>query len=193
VALVAGEPARGCSVLRESVPAVGALPVAVPGQAVPGEPVAGEPTLAAVSPGALADQAAEGSPASRNGANAPADNPEDADTLPARALRPGFARRDGEAVAGGAAAGGEAAASAPGEGSRGIPGMSQPGSVIARLPPPGQLAYLNRSHVRLYRPPVTFLEPLISDRLGSGDKNGITRARGGSGLSKSAASASPGG
>jgi hypothetical protein len=100
---------------------------------------------------------------SRNGANAPADNPEDADTLPARGLRPDLSRRGGEAPVGEAAVCEVAAgASEPGAGSRGTPGMSQPGSDIARLPPPGQLANLNRSHVRLYRHSLTFLEPLFA-------------------------------
>ena len=44
--------------------------------------VTGLPSLTV--PGRLTDQAAEGAPPLRNGANAPADNPEHADTLPAR-------------------------------------------------------------------------------------------------------------
>ena len=97
----------------------------------------GEPAL----PGELTGDAGAGALASGNGANAPADNPEDAETLPALGLRPDLPRRAGEAPAGDvAAAGGEAAAGeavaveadapAPGEGSRGTPGMSQPGSVM---------------------------------------------------------------
>ena len=143
-----------------------ALPAVVPAKALPGDPVVADLRLAAAVPGKLAEwAAAAGEPRSANRANAPADKPEQADTLPARGLRPDFARRGGEAAAGETAAGesaaDEAGASAPGESSRDTPGMSQPGSPIARLPPPGQLPYLNRSHVRLYRPPVTFLEPLL--------------------------------
>ena len=134
-------------------------------EAMPGEPVAGELRLAAAVPSEPAGHAAERALASRNGANAPADSPEEADTLPARGLRPDLLRRGDAAApvdaAAGEAAADEAAESAPGEGSRGTPGMSQPGSVIARLPPPGQLAYFNRSHIRLYCPPVTFLDPLF--------------------------------
>jgi len=152
-AAMPGAPARSRSLLPESVPAAAALaaalmlssamPLAIPADAVPGE---------------LSAHAAEEAPASRNGANAPADNPEDADALPARALRPGLPRRAAELPAGEAAAVGtavEAGVPAPAEGSRATPGMSQPGSAIARLPPPGQVAYLNRSYIRLYRPPLT--------------------------------------
>jgi hypothetical protein len=55
-------------------------------------------------------------PSGRNGANAPADSPEHESAA-------GEAASDAETSA-------EAGASAPGEGSRGTPGMSQPGSVI---------------------------------------------------------------
>src|SRR6202007_92222 len=82
-----------------------------------------------VPPAQLDDPPAGGPPLSANGANAPADNPEDAETLPARGLRPDLVRRGDEATAGEAAAV-RAVASAPGEGTRGTPGMSQPGSAM---------------------------------------------------------------
>jgi hypothetical protein len=91
--------------------------------------------LSSAVPGELADHAAAGALVLDNGANAPADNPEDADTLPARGRRPDLARRCGEsAAAAEAPAADEAGASAPGEGSRGTPGTSQPGSdIVASL------------------------------------------------------------
>ena len=123
-------------------------------EAAPGEPVHDKPalganavlvmvavTLSTDSPGESADHAAEPAPGSPNGANAPADNPEHADTLPARALRPDLSRRGDEvapedAVAEEADADEEepstaAGASASEGASCGTPGMSQPGSVIA--------------------------------------------------------------
>jgi hypothetical protein len=84
--------------------------------------------------GELAELATAVEPLSANGANAPADNPEDAEMLPARCLRPDLLRCRDEAAVGEAAAdeaaAAEAAAPAPGEGSCGTPGMSQPGSAI---------------------------------------------------------------
>src|SRR5215469_1192090 len=106
--------------------AVGAA-VALPREAKSAEPVQG-----AVLPPA-------------NGANAPADNPAHAETLPARALRPDLPRgRDGPAADGAdsdeadsddAAPEKAETPASPGapaarEPSRGTPGMSQPGSVI---------------------------------------------------------------
>ncbi|HEY2076255.1 MAG TPA: hypothetical protein VGH53_07950 [Streptosporangiaceae bacterium] len=97
--------------------------------------------LSLALPGELAGQSA----AARalplpNGTNAPADNPED-DTLPPRALRPDLPERPGEsdAEADEAAArepepSDAGSASALEGASRGTPGMSQPRSVIARLP-----------------------------------------------------------
>jgi hypothetical protein len=155
---VPSEPARRGSVLRVQVRAV-AVPAAVTvpaGVAVPAAPaphsllpVPTEPIRVAAlpvsahavpelpslaEPGEVTDHAAEGALVPRNGANAPADNPEDAETLPARGLRPDFLRRDDEAADGeaadGEAAAAEAVAPAPGESSRGTPGMSQPGSAI---------------------------------------------------------------
>ena len=112
----------------------------------------------------LPDQSAVGVLPSGNGANAPADNPEDADTLPARALRPDLPRRGDEATVGEAATVAAAAASSrasgPGEASRGTPGMSQPGSVIAASPHPPDRLRINRSYVRLYFSAPTFLEQL---------------------------------
>jgi len=51
-------------------------------------------------PGDLADHSAADALPFPNGANAPADNPEDADTLPARALRPDLRRCPGEPAPG---------------------------------------------------------------------------------------------
>ena len=78
-------------------------------------------------------------PPSRNGANAPADNPEHADTLPAaRALRPALPRQgDESAAAEEDTHEAEPSDAAGGSASRGTPGMSQPGSVIAASLPPG--------------------------------------------------------
>jgi hypothetical protein len=91
-------------------------------------------TLSAETPGDSADHVAVGALPSGNGAKAPADNPEDADTLPARALRPGVARRDeaarDDAVADAAEPPAAAGTSASQGASRGTPGMSQPGSAI---------------------------------------------------------------
>ena len=80
---------------------------------------------------------ASGAPPSRNGANAPPDNPEDADTLPARRLRRRRCEPEpddtdaSEADAQEAELPAPSGAPAPREASRGTPGTSQPGSVIA--------------------------------------------------------------
>jgi hypothetical protein len=119
----------------------------VPAQAVGTEP--DSMPAAAGSPGERTDELADGDARPANGANAPADNPELADTLPARELRRALPGRGepaadaedaGDAVAAQAEPGqaepsASAGASALAGDSRGTPGMSQPGSVIARLPP----------------------------------------------------------
>src|SRR5215467_8229885 len=94
--------------------AVGAA-VALPREAESAEPVQG-----AVLPPA-------------NGANAPADQPADADTLSVRALRRRLARRGDESAAARRDAESSDATAAPASrgSSRGTPGISQPGSVIA--------------------------------------------------------------
>jgi hypothetical protein len=99
------------------------------------------PAVVAVAPlllshalqGDLADHSADAALPLPNGANAPADSPELADRLPVRAVRPDLPRRGDEATVGEAPtveASAEAGTSTPGEGSRGTPGMSQPGSVM---------------------------------------------------------------
>jgi len=95
----------------------------VPGEIVPGGIV---PNELAVLAAAL----------SGNGVNAAADNPEDAETLAGRALRPDAPRRTCSATPDEAAAVATGAAEAE-EASRGTPGMAQPGSVMsASLRPP---------------------------------------------------------
>jgi hypothetical protein len=150
------------AVLSEAAPAVAGLAARwlLPGPAE-STPVAAQaaPAVAAAqlpSPAVareLTDDAAEEALASHNGANAPADNPEDADTLPGRALRPDLARRGGEPAPVGedAESSDEAAAATSGGSSRGTPGMSQPGSDIAASLRPRDRLSINRSHVRLYR------------------------------------------
>jgi hypothetical protein len=128
-----------------------AEPTPVADQAAPAVAAAELPLLAV--PRELTDDTAEEALASHNGANAPADNPEDADTLPVRALRPDFARRGGEPAPVGedAEPSDEAAAATSGGSSRGTPGISQPGSVIAASLRLRDRLNINRSHVRLYR------------------------------------------
>ncbi|HTZ91069.1 MAG TPA: hypothetical protein VMB74_01630 [Streptosporangiaceae bacterium] len=92
----------------------------------------------ATLPGELTDQATY-EVASANRANAPADEPAHADALVVRRLRPDLRPRPGDAASGEADVA-EPAADKPaaddsvaleqGDGSREIPGMSQPGSVM---------------------------------------------------------------
>jgi hypothetical protein len=126
-------------------------PIRVPGVGAGAE--AWQPLLL---PGELAGQAAASALPSPNGANAPPDNPENADTLPARALRPDLPARSGEPDATAAEAqdaelpapsGGPALA----EDARETPGMSQPGSVIAHLPWRSASQFAILLQVRCYR------------------------------------------
>ena len=107
----------------------------------------------------LAGSAAARGPPSASRANAPADNPAHAEMLPDRALRPGFRLRarepeaddadtwpadSQESGAEQAEAGPSARTPAARAASRGIPGMSQPGSVTA---PPSTVS-LRTSNLR---------------------------------------------
>jgi hypothetical protein len=85
--------------------------------------------LSSTLPGELADEATAGRLPSSNGANAPADSPEHADSLPALAARLDLALRGEESAVTGQEAELSGAAALPGS-ARGTPGMSQPGSVI---------------------------------------------------------------
>ncbi|HUB39656.1 MAG TPA: hypothetical protein VMA72_12450, partial [Streptosporangiaceae bacterium] len=128
-------PRLGGQVLPDAVPETLADPLRAAASAVD---VLAPLLLSLAPPGELAGHSAVGVLASGNGANAPADNPEEADTLPARALRPRRrepASDDVDADPQEAELPASLGASAPGEASRGTPGMSQPGSVMARLPP----------------------------------------------------------
>lgn len=89
----------------------------------------------------LPGEFAAGAVALPNGANAPADNPAHAEMLPARAARSDLRLRPREPAPVGTEAEAQEAefrawsgAAAPGQASRGTPGTSQPGSVIAHLP-----------------------------------------------------------
>jgi hypothetical protein len=124
-------------------------------ETTPGEvaPTASAAVPALAGPGELTGQATASAASSANRANAPGDNPEDADTLPARVLRAALPRRPNEASADDTVpddtvpddtvpddtvpddtvpddtVADEAGASAPGEGSRGTPvqGVAQSG------------------------------------------------------------------
>jgi len=137
------------------------LRAAVRAEAVLADPLPKGPVPAGVLRAESSGHAARES-LSANRANAPADTPEDADTLPARDLRPDLPRRTGEAVVDEPEsddtppeeaepddkAADEPGTSAPEEGSRGTPGISQPGSAIAASLHPRDRLNINRSRVR---------------------------------------------